>query len=827
MSPSVPDLPDRAQVVVIGGGVTGCSVAYHLAKLGWTDVVLIERKQLTSGTTWHAAGLVTSAGMADETLLYMSRYSTELYSRLEEETGLSTGFRPVGHLHLATTRERLETLRREQAFVRGFGVDNQEIGPKEFHDLWPEARFDDVLAAFYVPDEGRANPSDVTMSLARGARNRGVRIVEGRIVTGFDVQEQRGGRRRIRAVHTDDGARIECEHVVNACGMWARQVGAMAGVSVPLQAAEHYYLVTEPVGWAHRDLPVLEDPDRYGYYREETGGLLVGLFEPVAAPWSLDGVADDLAFTQLAPDWDRTGPYLEAALDRVPSLREAGIRLYFCGPESFTSDVHPLLGESPEVDGYFVAAGLNSLGILLGGGTGSLVAQWIVDGVPPLDVAGVSVERTQPYEATRRFRAERTVEQLGVLFGDAVWPNWQPSSGRNIRRSAVHHRLEEHGAYFGQSAGWEFPEFFAGRGQRPGRLSLGWQRDESVEHQAGEHRAVREAVGLLDLSLMAKYAVEGPDAEALLSRVSANDVAVQHGRLVYTQWCNERGGIVADLTVTRLDEDRFVVVSSDVIHRRVGAWLRRHRRDDEHAVITDVTSASTILSVQGPRSRELLGRLTGADLGNDAFAYLTVQPIDVGYAPVLAARVTYVGELGYELHIPTEYAVSVFDALVDAGEDLGLAQVGYLAMNSLRLEKAYRDYGSDIDNTDTPIEAALSFAVAFDKAGGFIGRDALLAEREQPRRRILAQVLLEDPEPLLFGLEPVLRDGRWFGYVRAGAYGHTLGGSVGLAMLEDEDGLTPAEIAKTPLAVEICGRRIPARASVRPMYDPARERILA
>ena len=687
--------------------------------------------------------------------------------------------------------------------------------------MWPEAKADDVLAAFYVADEGRANPADVAMSLARGARTGGVRIVEGVSAAGFEVRSGRAS-----GVLTDNGERIECEYVVNAGGMWARQIGALAGVSVPLQAAEHYYMITEAVPWAHRDLPVVEDPDRYGYYREEVGGILVGLFEPVAAPWSLDGVAGDLGFTELPPDWERTAPYLEGALERIPSLRDVGIRLYFCGPESFTADVHPLLGESPELSGFFVAAGLNSLGILLGGGVGSVIAQWIVDGVPPVDVSGVSIERTQPFEATRRFRAERTVEQLGVLFGDGVWPNWQPRSARGVRRSVIHERLVEHGAYFGTSAGWEFPEWFAGRGRSVPQLTLGWKRDESWQFQEAEHLAVRESVGLLDLSLMAKYLVQGPDAEAVLSRVSANEVAVEPGRLVYTQWCNARGGIEADLTVTRLAEDRFLVVASDVIHRRVGAWMRRHTREDEHVTITDVTSGTVILSLQGPRSRELLGRLTDADLSSEGFPYLTSREIEVGYAPVRALRVTYVGELGWELHVPSEYGMTVFDCLLEAGEDLGLRNVGFMAMNGLRLEKAYRDYGLDIDNTDSPVDAGLSFAVAWDKPGGFVGREALVVQRAGPRTRLLVQVLLEDPEPLLFGNEPVLRKGSWIGYVRAGAYGHALGGAVGLAMLEDEEGVTAKALREWELSVDVGGRPVPAKASTRPLYDPERARIL-
>lgn len=815
-------LPQRAQVVVIGGGVTGCSIAYHLAALGWSDVVLLERRQLTAGTTWHAAGLITSAGMVDETMLWMSRYSRDLYERLEEETGLSTGFRAVGHLHLATTEPRLEALRREASFVRGFGVDTEELSAREFGELWPGASTDDVLAAFYVADEGRANPADVAMSLARGARTGGVTIVEGVAVVA--VEQEKG---RVRAVRTEDGDRIECDYVVNACGMWARELGALAGVSVPLQAAEHYYLITDTVPWAHRDLPVFEDPERYAYYREEVGGILVGLFEPVAAPWSLSGIPKEAAFTSIPPDWERTGPYLEAALDRLPALKEAGVRLYFCGPESFTADAHPLLGEAPELDGFFVAAGMNSLGILLGGGVGSLMAQWIVDGLPPLDVSHLTIERTQPFEATAAFRRERTVEILGTLYAHGTWPNFQPRRARGVRCSPLHHHLVDLGASFGVSSGWEVPEFFAGHGLVPPTLAPSWGRDESFSMQAAEHRVVREGVGLLDLSSMAKFLVEGRDAERLLNRVSANNVGVTPGRLVYTPWCDEKGGLVADLTVTRLAPDRFLVIASDVLQRRVPAWLRRHRASVERVAVTDITSAMAIISVQGPLARELLGRVSSADLSPSGFAFLAAQEIDVGMAPALAIRVTYVGELGWELHVASELSATAFGSLLEAAVGLDAGPVGYLAMHSLRLEKGYRDYGVDVDNSDTPLEAGLGFAVAWDKKRGFIGRDALLEARARGRRRALVQLILEDPDPLLFGLEPVRQGGRRIGHVRSGAYGHRLGAAVGLAMLERNGDCPLEEIVSAPLSVEIAGRLVPARASLRPLYDPDRTRVLS
>jgi len=814
-------LPDQAQVVVIGGGVIGASIAYHLTKLGWRDVVLLERRQLTAGTTWHAAGLITSAGMATETLLWMARYTRDLCVSLEAETGQATGFRPIGHLHVASTPQRLETLRREAAFARGYGVDDQEVSAEEFGRLWPAAKTDDVLAAFYVPDEGRVNPADLTMAFAKGARMGGARIVEGVEVTG--ITQARG---RVTGVVTDRGP-IRAEYVVNAAGMWGREVGAMAGVSVPLQAAEHYYLITDTVEWAHPDLPIVEDPDRYGYYREEGGGILVGMFEPVAGPWSLDRIPTDIAFASLPPDWDRVGPYLTRAMDRFPSLHDVGVRTMFCGPESFTPDLMPQLGEAPELGGFFVAAGMNSLGILLSGGVGSLTAQWIVDGVPPVDVVGMTVDRTQVFETSRRFRADRAVEQLGALFGDAAWPNWHPHSARNVRRSVIHDRLAAAGAHFAVSSGWEYPEWFAEGDTHP-EITVGWGRDASFLLQAAEHRAVREAVGMLDMSIMAKFLVQGRDAERVLNLVCANDVAVPLGRVVYSQWLNERGGIEADLTVTRLAEERFLLVVTDLTHRRMAPWIERHAPDGAHVTVTDVTSGTTLMTVQGPRSRELLQPMTSADLSNDAFPYMTAQEIDLHYARVLAMRVTYVGELGWELHVPAELALTVYDALLEAGETVGFRNVGLGAMGSLRLEKAYRDYGLDIDNTDTPLDVGLGFAVAWDKPGGFIGREALLgAWAAGPPKRRLIQVLVEDPEPLLYGGEPLLRDGRWFGYVRAGAYGHTLGGAVGLATVEDEAGIPAEAISQGRFEIDIAGLRFPARASLRPLYDPDRLRIKA
>ena len=772
-------LPSRTQVVIVGGGVTGCSIAYHLAHLGWTDVVLLEQHQLTAGTTWHAAGLITSAGMTDETALFFSRYSRELYSRLEQETGHSTGFRPVGHISLATTPRRQEALRREAAWMHGFGVEDVEISARELADMWPLARTDDVLSAFYVADEGRADPVGVATSLAKGARQLGVRVVEGVTATGVQTR--------------------------------GRQVSAV---------------LTDTVPGMDPDLPVIEDPDNYGYYRPEGDGMLVGLFEPVAAPWSLDGVPGGFSFGKISPDWERMEPFLGPALDRIPVLSDTGVRTFFCGPESFTADVRPLLGPAPELDGYFVAAGLNSLGILSGGGVGSMLAHWIVDGVPPVDATSVAIDRTHSYETSRRFRAERTVEQLGVLFGDGVWPAWKPSTGRNVRRSVLHDRLAAAGGHFAASAGWEFAEWYAPASEAPG-ARLDFARPGAHQIVGREHAAVREAVGLLDMSLMAKLVVQGPDAAAVLSRLSANDVTAGLGRLVYTQWLNEAGGIIADVTVTWLEPEKFLVIASDLIHRRIEPLIRRATRPGEFLTVTDVTSGTTLLSVQGPASRELIGRLTDADLSNEAFPYLSARQIHAGYAPVLAIRVTYVGELGWELHVPAEYAAGVYDDLVAAGGDLGFRLVGLSAMSSLRLEKGYRDMGVDIDNTDNPLEAGLGFAVAWDKPGGFTGRDALLEAREQgpPRHRVVS-LLAEDPAADLFGNEPVFLGDEWVGYVRAAAYGYTVDGPVGLAQVEFADGVTGGWLKNGDFRARTPAGDVPVRLQIAPLYDPQRLRIL-
>ena len=815
---AAPDLPHRARVVIIGGGVIGCSVAYHLAHLGWTDVVLLERDRLTSGTIWHAAGLMVTFGSTSETSTEMRKYTRDLYARLEAETGLATGFAPVGFIEVAADEGRLEEYRRVSAFNRYCGVDVEEISPAEVQQLFPLARTDDLLAGFYVRDDGRVNPVDVTMSLAKGARQLGVRIVEGISATG--VLRERGAVTGVRTAHGD----IEAEYVVNCGGMWARELAAAAGVTVPLQAAEHYYLITEQIPEISRDWPVLEDPSSYGYFREEVGGLMVGLFEPVCAPWKVEGVPGDFSFGEIPPDWDRMGPYVERAMSRVPMSLEVGIKKFFCGPESFTPDLQPIVGEAPELRNYFVAAGLNSIGILTGGGLGRVLAHWITTGRPDVDITGFDIDRLHTYQANPEYRRTRTVESLGMVY-QCHYPGRSMQTARGAKRSALHHRLEAERAHFKDVSGWEGADWYAPEGESPLVTELSWGRRHWFPFWAEEHRAARDTVIVMDMSFMAKFLVEGRDAARLLDRLSANHVDGEAGTITYTQWLNEGGTIEADLTVTKLDADRFWVVASDTAHRHVHTRMRR-AFGDAHAHVADVTSAYAQINLQGPRSRELLQSLTSIDLANEAFPYRAAREIDLGFARVLCIRITYLGELGYELYVPTEQAVHVYDRLVAAGPAFGLRHAGLKALASLRMEKGYRDYGHDIDNTDSPFEAGLGFAVALDKPGGFIGRDAVLAARAAgPPARRLAQVFVHDPEPQLFHAEVVHRDGVAVGYVRAASYGHTLGGAVGLAMIEGGGLMTHDGFDASRWEVDIAGRRYPASVSLRPLYDPTNARI--
>ena len=813
------ELPARARVVIIGGGIIGTSLAYHLAHLGWADVVLLERDHLTSGTTWHAAGLMVTFGSTSETSTELRKYTRDLYARLEAETGLATGFKPVGFIEVAKDPDRLEEYRRVSAFNRYCGIDVQEISPTEIGELFPIARTDDLLAGFYVPEDGRVNPVDVTMSMAKGARMAGATIIEGVAVTG--VTTNRGA---VTGVTTPLG-HIEAEYVVNCAGMWARELGAAAGVTVALQAAEHYYLLTEPIDEVSPSWPVLEDPASYGYYREEGTGLLVGLFEPVCAPWGVDGIPEGFSFGELPADWDRMGPYLDTAMSRIPMLADVGIRKFFCGPESFTPDLAPVVGEAPELRNYFVAAGLNSIGILTGGGMGRALAHWIINGYPDIDVTGMNIDRLHSYQTTPAYRATRTVESLGQVYA-CHYPTKSMQTARGVKKSALHDRLAARGASFRDVSGWEGADWFRPEGERVEVDSPSWDRANWFPYWQEEHRAARDGVIVMDMSFMSKFAVSGRDAGRLLNHLSANQVDAEEELITYTQWLNPHGTIEADLTVTKHDDENYFVVASDTAHRHVDTWIRRHTAADMHVFVQDVTSGLAQINIQGPRSRELLGRLTTVDMSNDAFPFRAARHIDIGFVHALCIRITYLGELGYELYVPTEMATHVYDRIVESGAAVGLRHAGLKALASLRMEKGYRDYGHDIDNTDSVLEAGLGFAVDLDKPDGFIGREAVLAKRAAgPLTRRLAQILVLDPEPLMFHAEVVRRNGRAVGYIRAASYGHTLGGAVGLAMIEGDEPVDAAYLDEGEWSVEIAGASYPAAASLRPLYDPTMARI--
>jgi 4-methylaminobutanoate oxidase (formaldehyde-forming) len=814
-----PTLPQHARVVVIGGGVIGTSTAYHLALLGWKDIVLLEQHQLTAGTTWHAAGLMVTYGSTSETSTELRKYTRDLYSRLEAETGQATGFKPIGFIEVASDKDRLEEFRRVAAFNRYCGVDVLEISPREVKELFPLAKVDDIEAGFYVKADGRVNPVDVTMALGKGAKLRGVKIFEGVPATG--VLQKNG---RVSGVRTPYGD-IQTDYVVNCAGMWARELGATSGVAISNQAAEHYYLITEPIKDLPPNMPVLEDPSAYGYYREEGGGLMVGLFEPVCAPWKIEGIPTDMPYADLPPDWERMTPFLEKAMARVPITAEVGMKKFFCGPESFTPDLRPIVGEAPELRGYFVAAGLNSIGILTGGGLGRVMAHWIINGLPDVDVTGMNIDRVLPYQANPEYRRSRTVEALGLVY-KCHYPTHSLKSARDARRSPFHDRLAAQGAYFIETSGWESPAWYAGAGKSADPGPDTWGRPAWWGHWQAEHRAARENVILMDMSFMGKFMVQGRDAGRCLNRISANNVDGPAGEITYTQWLNSAGRLEADLTVTKLADDRFFVVVTDTMVRHAGAWMKRNIPDGAHAFVTDVTAGYGQLNVQGPRSRELLQKLTSVDLSNDAFPFRAAREIDIGYARALCTRITYLGELGYELYITADQAVHVYDKVLAAGAEFGVVHAGLRALGSLRMEKGYRDYGHDLDNTDDPYETGLGFAVDLKKPDGFIGKEALLERKTMgPLQRRLVQVLVSDPAPQMFHAEIVRRNGVAVGYVRAASYGHTLGGAVGLAFLEPRQTVDEAYLTSGTWQVEIAGTLYPAIVSARPLYDARAERI--
>jgi len=815
-------LPSRASVVIVGGGIAGCSIAYHLTKIGLTDVVLLERRQLTCGTTWHAAGLVGQL-RATRNLTELAKYTAELFSSLEAETGQATGFKQNGSISVARTAARFEELKRGASMGKTFGLEIEVLPKGAIRERWPLLETADLVGGIYIRKDGQTNPIDTAQAFARGAKQRGARIFEQTLVNRIRVE-----RSRAVGVETDAGF-IAADTVVLCAGMWSHALGRDCGVAVPLHAAEHFYIVTEPIAGLPANLPVLRVYDECAYYKEDAGKLLVGCFEPVAKPWGMKGIPESFCFDTLPEDYEHFEPILNAAVQRVPVLANAGIQLFFNGPESFTPDDRFYVGEAPEVRGLFIAAGFNSTGIASSGGAGKVVAQWILDRRPPMDLADVDIRRVLPFQSNRRYLRDRTVETLGLLYA-MHWPYYQYQSARGARRGALHDRLLAVGACMGETAGWERPNWFAAPGSNP-QYEYSYGRQNWFDACGAECRAVRDAVALFDQASFAKFLVQGVDACAVLNRLSTANVDVPVGRIVYTQWLNERGGIEADLTITRLGEREFLVVTSAICQSRDLAWLRRHLDADADArcTVTDVTAGVAMLGVMGPNSRALLEGLSGADLSNAAHPFGHSREIEIGYARLRASRITYVGELGWELYVPGEQVLDVYERLLEAGAAFGLRHAGYHAMAACRVEKGYRHWSHDIGDEDTPLEAGLAFTVAWDKAGGFQGREALLAQRARgPLPKRLVQLMLVDASesaPLLYHEEPILRDARIVGSIRSGAWGHRLGRSIGMGYVSCDAGVTAHWLQAGHWQVEVAGVPCDARVQLQPWYDPASERI--
>ena len=817
-----PPIPTQASAVIIGGGIAGCSVAYHLAKLGWKDVVLLERKQLTSGTTWHAAGLIAQL-RATRNMTRLSKYSQELYGELEEETGVATGFRRNGSVTVALTEERREEIYRQASMARAFGVEVNELGLADLLTLYPHINPDGFAAAVHLPKDGQGDPGNIALALAKGARMRGAQIREQVRVTAIH-ETARNGHRAVSGVtwandETGENGTIRTDFVVNCAGMWAAELGRRNRVNIPLQACEHFYIVTENIpGLAQ--LPTLRVPDECAYYKEDAGKILLGAFEPVSKPWGINGIPDDFCFDQLPEDFEHFAPILEQAVNRLPLLESAGIHTFFNGPESFTPDDAYHLGEAPELRGYFVAAGFNSVGIQSSGGAGMALAHWMDRGHPPFDLSDVDIRRMQPFMGNRTYLVERARETLGLLYADH-FPYRQKATARGVRRAPFHEQLRTRGAVFGELAGWERPNWFADQGQeREYRYS--WQRQNWFENSAAEHRAIRENVGLYDMTSFGKITVDGHDAEAFLNYVCGADMSVPVGKIVYTQFLNDRAGIEADVTVTRLSETCYLVVTPAATVVRDMAWLMRHRGDFAVSIL-DTTAAEGVLAIMGPRARHLMqAAAPWQDWSNDAHPFGTARQIEIGLGLARAHRVSYVGELGWEIYVSSDQCAHVLDTVLESGQVLDLKLCGLHAMDSCRIEKGFRHFGHDITEEDHVLEAGLGFAVRTSKPD-FIGRDAVLCRKEEGLACRMLQFRLTDPEPLLFHAEPILRDGRIVGHLTSGAYGHTLGSAVGLGYVPCK-GEDAASLLSSRFEIEVAGTRVAAEASLKPLYDPGSAR---
>ena len=813
-------LPQRADVVIIGGGIVGCSIAYHLTREGITDVVLLERKQLTSGTTWHAAGLVGQL-RASRNLTELAKYTTGLFEGLEKETGQATGLRQNGSISIALTDGRLEELMRGASMAKNFGLEVQVISTGEIRERLPHYNMESVKGGVFLPKDGQVNPIDVTQALAVGAKSRGARVFENTKVTRVLVENGKAV-----GVETPDGT-IMADKVVIASGMWSRDLGRSIGVNIPLHACEHFYIVSEPIAELPRNMPVVRVPDECTYYKEDAGKLMIGAFEPKAKPWGGGGIDDEHAFVTLPEDMEHFEPILAHAINRVPLLETAGIQLFFNGPESFTPDVRYYLGEAPEVKNVYVATGFNSIGIQSSGGAGLVLAKWIKNGHPPMDVNGMDIRRIHPFQSVKKYIGERVSESLGLLYA-MHWPYRQAETARGVRRSPIYPYTKQLGAVFGEVNGWERPNWYARDGVKP-EYEYSYGRQNWFPCAGYEAKQLMTNCAFFDQASFAKYSVEGRDALKVLNRISANNIDVEPGRVVYTQWLNERGGIEADLTVTRLAEDRFMVVTGSVPQVRDMAWLKRNTPEGAHCVATDITSGLPMIAIMGPKARALLEKLSGADLSNAAFPFGTSKEIEIGYARVRASRITYVGELGWELYVPAEFTAHVFETLMEAGGEFGLTPAGMHTMNNCRMEKAYRHWGHDISDEETPVEAGLAFAVAWDKPGGFIGKEALERQRArsiQPKRLIcLALADNSAGAPMIYHEEPIYRNGAIVGSTTSGAWGHRVNLSLGLGYVKNEAGVTREWLESGTWEVELAWKRYPAKVQLQSFYDPKGERI--
>ena len=810
------DLPTKARVVIIGGGVIGCSVAYHLVKKGWKDVVLLERKQLTSGTTWHAAGLIAQL-RATANMTKLAKYSQELYGNLEAETGVATGFKRVGSITVALTEERKEEIYRQAAMARAFGVEVEEISPQEVKDKYEHLNIDGVTAGVWLPLDGQGDPGNIALALAKGARQGGALVKERVAVTGIT----KTGRRATGVDWESNGetGHIEADMVVNCGGMWGHEVGRMAGVNVPLHACEHFYIVTEAIKGL-KQLPVLRVPDECAYYKEDAGKFLLGAFEPNSKPWGMDGIPKDFEFDQLPEDFDHFEPILEAACERMPLLAEAGIHTFFNGPESFTPDDAYHLGLAPEMDNFWVAAGFNSIGIQSAGGAGMALAEWMDSGAKPFDLGDVDISRMQPFQGNKTYLFERSKETLGLLYADH-FPYLQKKTARGIRRTPFHQHLLNEGAVMGETAGWERANWFANEGQKR-EYEYTWDRPNWFENSAAEHKAVRENVGMYDMTSFGKLRVEGRDATAFLNYVGGGQYDVPVGKIVYTQFLNHTGGIEADVTITRLSETAYLVVTPAATRLADQTWLNRNV-GNFNVVITDVTAGEGVLAIMGPNARKLLQAVSPNDFSNEVNPFGTAQNIEIGMGLARVHRVTYVGELGWEIYMDSDQSGHIFETLHEAGKGFDLKLCGMHMMDSARIEKGFRHFGHDITCEDHVLEAGLGFAVKTDKPD-FIGRGAVLDKKESGLENRMVQFKLTDSEPLLFHNETIIRNGETVGYLSSGNYGHTLGAAVGLGYVPCK-GETAADVLASTYEIDVAGTRVKAEASLRPMYDPKSERV--